>query len=529
MAESITKEIVDATELLHARRGAGASGDTVAPLQRTLASGIVGMIQRQRAFTTSIGASLMAALPIDVFGEEGTASIRSAIEARIGASQASVANTAIAKHDGQRLLKPGNFLTQSDWDFIRDKRKSFHAKQSVVIHRFNLLGVRWAHEQTMKWALALLLVAHFPELPSYPEIFKLLHDFKHAVDTMRKESDAPYLIHYPPFPAELPEEIRRQAYDDADPPVSVHLEGMDVVADNHIPMRKNSKLLRSAPTEAPTGPNAPITWGALQSLLRGDSEPAVHMFDRRGRPGGTVAGLRAVENVDPFVGAGRAACAIADGTDRDHRTIGRASPYGRSGVDTHVRGRSYGDKPALEDAPGGGADDDASHDDAAVDPPKATAGAKSPNTTIPAKPPTGKHAEDDGLGAYEQAAIAALSKRELAKKEEAAMRKKPSAAGSMLKRPAGRPAGTCCTPKPSVRMTKAQILKVLPKPPHNPVEYNGARIHIQPSNGFLIKPTIGEKLERVVGWKGEPTRKHWLRAIEIVDAVRAAGDKKVKH
>ena len=57
-------------------------------------------------------------------------------------------------------------MTAADWDFIKDKKQHFSAKLTRMIERANLLGLVSFDEHTYKWMLAVLLVAHYDQLPS---------------------------------------------------------------------------------------------------------------------------------------------------------------------------------------------------------------------------------------------------------------------------------------------------------------------------------------------------------------------------
>ena len=68
--------------------------------------------------------------------------------------------------------------------------------------------------------------------------------FKVAVKDCRKKTKIPPMATYPKNPHELPEPVFRLMFPDDDPPIAINLERFAATAKSHVPLRKNSKLLK---------------------------------------------------------------------------------------------------------------------------------------------------------------------------------------------------------------------------------------------------------------------------------------------
>ena len=90
--------------------------------------------------------------------------------------------------------------------------------------------------------MALLLVVHYDELPSYRTIYDKLQELKQTVISERKPWAFECIMEFPDDPHALPEDIFNSAYG-AEPPVKREFVGINAVADS-VPLRQNSKLLK---------------------------------------------------------------------------------------------------------------------------------------------------------------------------------------------------------------------------------------------------------------------------------------------
>jgi hypothetical protein len=152
----------------------------------------------------------------------------------------------------QILLHPTNYLSEQDWVQLMDPETNPFRCTMVVVQRFKSLGMKSLHEQTVRWAVALLVCLwsdKINKLPAYSLIFELVQNFKKAFETASSLSGSrlPMLPRFPEHTADLPEGFVEKAYG-SDPPVVKSLEKLAHVAGHHVPLRCNSKLLTTGQT-----------------------------------------------------------------------------------------------------------------------------------------------------------------------------------------------------------------------------------------------------------------------------------------
>ena len=61
-----------------------------------------------------------------------------------------------------------------------DKNKGLNAKMTIIVERGMRCGCTSPHEQTWKWALALLLLLYYRDVPGAKVIYDKVQDFKKA-------------------------------------------------------------------------------------------------------------------------------------------------------------------------------------------------------------------------------------------------------------------------------------------------------------------------------------------------------------
>jgi hypothetical protein len=84
----------------------------------------------------------------------------------------------------------------------------------------------------------------FNRFPPYEIVFKLLHECKQTMDSLKKPPIV-FVVYFPEFPSGLSAEHQTLAYPIGEP-IARTIELLQEVASNHVPLRKNSKLLRQA-------------------------------------------------------------------------------------------------------------------------------------------------------------------------------------------------------------------------------------------------------------------------------------------
>lgn len=168
--------------------------------------------------------------------------IKEAIDNRlIGAT-----TTALNGVKPQWILDLNNYCTANEWASLTNQEQSYQSKVQVLVDRLVSLQVQSMHEQSVKYAVALLLTTHFSSSawPSASSIHTMVVDFKRTFQSAQKIGTS-RLMKYPTNPSDLPADMYARAYpDEASPPVARHIERMRLVAEQHIPLRSTSKMLK---------------------------------------------------------------------------------------------------------------------------------------------------------------------------------------------------------------------------------------------------------------------------------------------
>ena len=125
------------------------------------------------------------------YGVEGTAKIVEALDAKLHQAQSPSGKKAQkpAPAVSQLLKCPWNFPVQAEWDIILNRKKSLHLTMTTLVDRLNLVGCTHPCEQTLKWVLAVALMAHYDELPTPKIIAQKLDELKDVVVVERKPSN----------------------------------------------------------------------------------------------------------------------------------------------------------------------------------------------------------------------------------------------------------------------------------------------------------------------------------------------------
>ena len=140
----------------------------------------VKMVSMCSNFGPHAASQLTDALASDSpYGDAGTKAIVTAIESRLNSMTGLTRGQQQKGGSQSQLLKCWwNYLTVSDWDFIKDTKQHFSAKLTRMVERANLLGLVSFDEHTYKWMLAVVLVAHYDQLPASADVFSKLQELK---------------------------------------------------------------------------------------------------------------------------------------------------------------------------------------------------------------------------------------------------------------------------------------------------------------------------------------------------------------
>ena len=202
------------------------------------------MLSRMKTFGPTEGTQLVGMLHDSPYGEVHTLRINSHIEAAMHTTGRKHAKTE-GQHTSKQYLKHWwHYLTAGDWAILRDPKASFNSKMTRMVERGLSVGCLDADEQTIKWALATLLLTHYDDLPTPQQIYQKVQDFKMSWMAEKLVYKHEQLAEFPENVSDLPEHIFNDAYTDGSPPITIVINGINTVADS-IPLRSNSKLLKT--------------------------------------------------------------------------------------------------------------------------------------------------------------------------------------------------------------------------------------------------------------------------------------------
>ena len=134
MAMNLVKEVRSVSAFFKARQGLPTAEDADANLRNSFVNALRVQINALPALAPADAAPLNEVLKDSPYGEEGTAKIMDALDAKLDShmSPSGKKATKTAKlgahmsEDGRQLLKcPWNYPVQAEWDIIMNKRKSW--------------------------------------------------------------------------------------------------------------------------------------------------------------------------------------------------------------------------------------------------------------------------------------------------------------------------------------------------------------------------------------------------------------------
>ena len=256
-------------------------------LQASYANSLAKQLSQLPSLTARDGKSIIEVLKSSPYGES-TQRLIDIVDTKLKANSSAASSRAHKKQGNnttQCLIKWWRFLTQLDWDFIRDPKRTIDAKMTRVVERANRLGLCHPDEIALRWLLATLLLAHYDTLPSAREMFNKLSELKQVCVCERKSNTLEIIFIYPDSPFELDEVIFAHAYDVDDPPINVELHGIIQVAER-IALRKNSQLLNDD-----KGGRDTETWRKLKNTVRGSPSSGITITAQ----GNRIAGLMPVK------------------------------------------------------------------------------------------------------------------------------------------------------------------------------------------------------------------------------------------
>ena len=239
MVDSVIREVNSVKAFFGARSKTSDSDCVRTALQSTFTSGIVQLFSACASIDKDDATRLIASLGNLPVGDANLDKIKSCIDSKLLHAPQRAQGASTVKD--QQLKCWWNMLTQSDWDFIKDEKRSMNSKMTKMQERGNLIGCTNLSEQTLKWMLAVLLMFHYKDLPSANIIREKLQELKEVVATERKPYPMEQMQVFPDTPDKLPKHVYDYAYTDG-PPVEVLVPGIHSIAKKNC-LRSNNRLL----------------------------------------------------------------------------------------------------------------------------------------------------------------------------------------------------------------------------------------------------------------------------------------------
>ena len=241
MAAHLIKEIENTTAFC-SKRQMVLSDVASAPLAKNFANSIIQQINACLTLGAEEAIGVLEALKESAYEEPDKKRIIATLENKIRTPhQAKLAGAT----KEQVLTNPWTVCTESDWEVFRNPTTSFHIKMTRLVERLNLIGCNNPAEETLKWMLAMLLMAHYSEPLDPLKVYDKLQDLKAVVACEKKSFPFPHIITFPENITDLPQEVIDYAYADG-LPIVVELPGVKTLADKkHMPLRSSSSVLKA--------------------------------------------------------------------------------------------------------------------------------------------------------------------------------------------------------------------------------------------------------------------------------------------
>ena len=221
-ADELASELADLAGFLQARSTIGGDEAAKEKVSTTMVQAFTNKIANTSSFGAPQALALTTALSHTPLSETHRDMIQEAIDARLDGTISNAPATIAGAHTPQNLRSQITcYMTASDWETIHNERVSLSGKSQVFIDRFQRLGLRYPHEQTVRWVVAILaleLTKSSGSYPAYRAMYDMVQDFKAAMEHSRQSYTLGHIVSYPSTPTSLPDHVYAAAYDEADPP-----------------------------------------------------------------------------------------------------------------------------------------------------------------------------------------------------------------------------------------------------------------------------------------------------------------------
>ena len=175
MAASLINE-VNSAKSFFSLRDSGEPG--YALLTKSFADSLVQQINACLRMSTDEATKLIDALKDSPYEDKDLKRILAALDAKVMVLKKAQGLGFASSIKEQVLLKWWLFLTNDDWEFIKNPKRSLHAKMTKLVERANLLGCTNLDEKSKGWMLSMLLCVHYAEIPPANERYEKLQELK---------------------------------------------------------------------------------------------------------------------------------------------------------------------------------------------------------------------------------------------------------------------------------------------------------------------------------------------------------------
>ena len=240
--DGIVSDIRNAQSLFKNRKKSGGDHGSTDELEARLSEKITRKLKNLPYVDTPGGDTLYAAVGDSGFSDTCKQLIINAIDALLLADPDDDESAAGAK-TCQKWIKVEAWAPQYLIDTLNDPSKSLGSKQQAVADFLTLGGITSCHEQTRKWWLAAILACHFKRgWPTYNSIYNTMEEFKAMIVASKKKWPFHKIKDYGADPESMPTNVYKHIYADGGP-AGVKIPRLAEIANHHIPLRSNSKLI----------------------------------------------------------------------------------------------------------------------------------------------------------------------------------------------------------------------------------------------------------------------------------------------
>ena len=233
-------ELKDIAKFLAAR--SGSSGDD---LGKSMVASFSQKILALKAMSTAEALDLTKALNESGLPPPLAKTVQETIDSRLATHASEFRG--LDKFRPQHLkASMTNYFTEAEWTVLRDGAASIPTKLQTVLSRLQKVGLRYPSEQTTRFAVAIVLLAsgQGSQWPRASAVFGMVQDFKSLANSTRPLWTGPHIVDYGSDPKDLPPKIYQQAYGDGSGLVRAELENLTYTAEQCVPLRPTSILLK---------------------------------------------------------------------------------------------------------------------------------------------------------------------------------------------------------------------------------------------------------------------------------------------